>query len=553
MFINITMKEKFKKKEIFIEKSKNKHGDKYDYSLVDYIDSKTKVKIICPEHGIFEQIPSEHLKGRNKCKLCSNKTSTTDEFINKSKSSHYNRYNYSMVEYIDSKTKVKIICPEHGIFEQLPINHMKGQGCPKCGKLKFKQKSTNNKFIEKSKNKHGDKYDYSLVEYVDIKTKVKIICPEHGVFEQLPSKHLYGNGCLKCSINKRKNSLSKTISEFILDSKLAHGDKYDYSLVDYINSQTKVKIICPEHGIFEQLPYDHISNHGCVMCTSSVSGTEKEINNFLIENGIKTITSSTSIIKPNQLDIFIPSHNIAIEYNGLYWHNELKIDKNYHLRKTELCESKGIKLIHIFEDEWLDKKEIVKSRLKNIFGLTETRIYARKCTIQEVNSKVSHKFLNENHIQGKINSKINIGLFLNGELVSLMSFTKPRLGIGRFYDGYELSRFCNKINTVVIGGADKLLKFFIRKYTPKEIVSYADRRWSQGNLYEKLKFEVTSTNKPTYWYIKNKKRFHRFNFRKEILKKQGFDTTNKTEHEIMLERGIYRIYDCGTIVYKKSF
>lgn len=175
----------------------------------------------------------------------------------------------------------------------------------------------------------------------------------------------------------------------------------------------------------------------------------------------------------------------------------------------------------------------------------------RRCTIKEVSNNISRNFLNENHIQGKINSKINIGLFLNEELVSLMVFTRPRLGIGKFYDGYELSRFCNKLNTIVIGGADRLLKFFIKKYSPKEIVSYADRRWSQGDLYEKLKFEKISINQPTYWYVKNKKRYHRFNFRKEILKKQGFDITNKTEHKIMLERQIYRIYDCGTIVYKK--
>jgi hypothetical protein len=551
MFINIVIMEKFTKKEKFVMKAKKLYEDKYDYSLVEYIDSKTKVKIICKEHGVFEQEPREHLRGRIKCKLCSKYTTNTLELINKCVKTHGNRYDYSLVEYIDSKTKVKIICKEHGIFEQLPTNHMKGQGCPICSKLITKPKDNLIGFIKKSRNTHGNKYDYSLVEYIDSKTKIEIICKEHGVFKQLPSKHLYGNGCPICSTNDRKISLTKTAEEFILDSKLTHGEKYDYSLVEYINSQTKVKIICPEHGVFEQLPYDHISNHGCIMCTSSVSGMEKEINNFLFENNIKTITSSTSIIKPNQLDIFVPSHNIAIEFNGLYWHNELKVDKNYHLRKTELCESKGIKLIHIFEDEWLDKKEIVKSRLMNLFGLTKNKIFARRCTIKEVSNNISRNFLNENHIQGKINSKINIGLFLNEELVSLMVFTRPRLGIGKFYDGYELSRFCNKLNTIVIGGADRLLKFFIKKYSPKEIVSYADRRWSQGDLYEKLKFEKISINQPTYWYVKNKKRYHRFNFRKEILKKQGFDITNKTEHKIMLERQIYRIYDCGTIVYKK--
>lgn len=131
-----------------------------------------------------------------------------------------------------------------------------------------------------------------------------------------------------------------------------------------------------------------------------------------------------------------------------------------------------------------------------------------------------------------------------------MLFNKPRLGIGVDYDGYELSRFCNKLNTNVIGGADKLLKYFIKTYQPKQIISYADRRWSQGNLYQKLGFKETHINKPNYWYIIGKIRKHRFGFRKNLLKKQGFDTENKTEHEIMLGRKIYRIYDCGTITYK---
>jgi len=257
-----------------------------------------------------------------------------------------------------------------------------------------------------------------------------------------------------------------------------------------------------------------------------------------------------SIIKPNQLDIFIPSHNLAIEFNGLYWHSEQYKPNNYHLNKTESCEKQGIQLIHIFEDEWLFKQDIVKSRLLNIIGLTQNKIYARKTEIKEVLSLQSKEFLTKNHIQGSINAGIKLGLYYNDELVSVMLFNKPRLGIGTSYDGYELSRFCNKLNTNVIGGADKLLKYFIKSYQPNQIISYADRRWSQGNLYEKLGFELKVVNKPNYSYICGKIRKHRFGFRKELLKKEGFDTINKTEHQIMLDRGIYRIYDCGTKTYQ---
>jgi hypothetical protein len=209
-------------------------------------------------------------------------------------------------------------------------------------------------------------------------------------------------------------------------------------------------------------------------------------------------------------------------------------------------------LIHIFEDEWETKKEIVKSRLKNIFGLTENRIYARKTEIKEISTNDARIFVNENHLQDFSNASIKLGLYYKDELVSVMCFNKPRLGVGNKYDGYELVRFCNKINTNVVGGANKLLSFFIKKYNPKQIISYADRRWSLGELYEKLDFEKVSLNKPNYWYVINGKRKHRFGFRKHILKREGFDTENKTEHEIMIERKIYRIYDCGTITYKKT-
>jgi hypothetical protein len=226
-------------------------------------------------------------------------------------------------------------------------------------------------------------------------------------------------------------------------------------------------------------------------------------------------------------------------------------DKNYHLNKTVECEKKGIQLIHIFEDEWLYKQDIVKSRVKNILGLTENRIYARKCVIKEVSSKESKEFLNKNHIQGSINnSNVRIGLYYNNELVSLMTFGSLRKSMGSVsVDGsYELYRFCNKLDSSVIGGADKLLKYFIKVYQPNKVISYADRRWSQGDLYEKLGFKFIANSKPNYFYVLNHKREGRFNYRKDILIKEGFDK-DKSEHQIMLGREIYRIYDCGAKKY----
>jgi hypothetical protein len=465
----------------------------------------------------------------------------TEIFINKARLVHGNFYNYSKVNYIKRNVKIIIICPVHGEFEQEPRNHLKGQRCKKC--VNDKQRPSSVDFINKAKLIHGDTYGYSKVKYINNKTKVVIICPIHGEFEQTPAIHLRGSGCLKCSqINQKKD-----INTFIKESKKIHGDKYDYSLVNYVNNETKIKLVCPIHGKFEQTPNNHLSKgHNCLKCSSTDSKIEKSLKEFLTTNNIQSIYNNRSLIKPNELDIYIPSRKIAIEMNGLRWHSELYKDKNYHLNKTELCEKMGVRLIHVFEDEWLHKQDIVKSRLRNILGMTDKTFYARKCEIREVPTKEKTKFLDDNHIQGAVGSKINLGLYYNNELVSVMTFGKrPILNKSE----YELIRFCNKLNTSVVGGASKLLKYFIKKYNPKEVISYADRRWSMGNMYEKLGFEFIENTEPNWFIIQNNKRHHRVKYQKHKLIEMGFDE-NKTAHQICLNNRLYRIYDCGTKKYQ---
>ena len=472
-------------------------------------------------------------------------------FLEKSEIKHNHKYDYSLVEYNNAKTKVTIICPIHGEFEQRPDSHIGGKGCPNCSKSK---KSNGIEFINKSNIKHNNKYDYSLVEYIGSKTKVKIICPIHGEFEQQPVEHLSGRGCRSCSNDRFK----QTICEFKDKSNLIHDNKYDYSLVEYKNSTIDVDIICNKHGIFSQSPNNHISKkQDCPKCALKYDKTEGDIKEFIKSLNLNFISNSKKIIPPLELDIYIPSHNIAIEFNGLYWHSELFKDKNYHLDKTNVCNEKKIQLIHIFEDEWINNKDIVKSRLQNLLGLTPNKIYGRKTLVKEVSPKETKLFLDENHIQGNVNSKIKLGLYYNNELVSLMTFGNLRKVLGNKkndneYNSYELLRFCNKLNTNVIGGADKLLKHFVFNYNPNKIISYADRRWSQGKLYEKLGFTFTHFSKPNYFYIVDKIRKYRFKYRKDILVKEGYDST-KTERQIMLDRGINRIYDCGTIAYIKYY
>lgn len=316
-----------------------------------------------------------------------------------------------------------------------------------------------------------------------------------------------------------------------------------------------VSISCNNCGkLYEttkQLLYERykVGSEICTFCNpigqSSKSFYEKEISQFLSDINIPHETSNRSTIN-KELDIFIPQHNLAIEFNGLYWHNELFVDDKYHLNKTTQCQEKGISLIHIFEDEWLYKKNIIKSIIKGKLGLIGKKIYARECNIKIVKSSEAKKFLNENHIQGSVNSKIRIGLYYKDILVSIMTFSKGRIILGGKKNEWELTRFCNVIDTIVVGAASKLFNFFTKNYQYDKIISYSDIRLFDGNLYNKLNFVKISQSKPNYWYVINGLRYYRFNFRKSKLVKEGFDS-EKTEKQIMLERKIYRIYDCGNL------
>ena len=286
-----------------------------------------------------------------------------------------------------------------------------------------------------------------------------------------------------------------------------------------------------------------------------LSVAEKDIFN-LVYNYCNDVKETVRNIIPNkELDIYIPSKKLAIEYNGLYWHNNtmLRGDTKYHLNKTELCENKGIQLIHIFEDEYDYKKDIVLSRIKNLIGVYDNIVYARKCIIKEIDSKIKNNFLYNNHIQGSCNSKYNYGLYYDNELISIMTFGNLRIALGSKSkeNTYELLRFCNKLGYHIPGAASKLFKYFIKIINPNKIISYADRRWSKGNLYYKLGFNLIRKTDPNYWYIINGKREHRFGWRKNILKDklEKFDE-NKTEYQNMLDNGYDCVYDCGNYLFE---
>lgn len=260
--------------EEFIEEAKIRHGDRYDYSLVDYKRKDKHIKIICKKHGVFKQAPNSHLK-YNGCKKCSQKGrkkggfDTIEIFIEKAKKVHESRYDYSLAEYVDSKTQVSIICKKHGVFSQTPCIHLAGSGCDRCGRESHIEKISGDteKFIKEATEIYGDEYGYQDVIYVKADKHVVIHCKKHGEFKQTPSIFKRGRGCSKCAREDYfKEVIIKNAKLFLEKAPSVHGNKYDYSKVVYVKGNEYVTITCKEHGDFPQTPSSHLAGSGCPIC-----------------------------------------------------------------------------------------------------------------------------------------------------------------------------------------------------------------------------------------------------------------------------------------------
>ena len=293
----------------------------------------------------------------------------------------------------------------------------------------------------------------------------------------------------------------------------------------------------------------------CTICNDSTpkkfSGQEVKLREFVYQNYQKDILlNDRSLIGPYEVDIYLPDIKLAIEFNGLYWHSEMKKGKNYHFNKHKLCKDKGVELFQIYEDDWKYKTDIVKSILKNKINKSSNIVHARKCDVKIVSSSDSFKFLEESHIQGPIRGKINIGLYFNNDLISIMTLGKIRKSLGNNdnVNKYEIFRCCNKLDHSILGGISKMLSFFRKNYQFDEIHTYYDKSFGYENMYEKIGFDFKSETPPNYYYIVDGIKRHRYNYRKDILVKQGYDSS-KTEKEIMSDRGIYRIYNSGNYKY----
>lgn len=398
---------------------------------------------------------------------------------------------------------------------------------------------TNTGQIQSAKNAHAEFYkDVSKVaDAVSRTRKTKI--------------ELYGDG----RYNNRKKAEDTCLERYGVKNTWSLSDEKQNPALDILRDKFQLEQIFPKmsvteiantYKLHEQTIYYYLNFHKLRVPYKSTF--EQEIVHYLNTLGITNILSNKRTIIGKELDIFLPNYNLAIEYNGVFWHHDKisHITKTYHKDKFILCESKGIELFTIFSDSWESKKDIWKKKISAKLGFSE-KVYGRNTEVIPLSPSQTIDILNNNHIQGYCVSEIALGLVYNNELVAAMTFSKSRTGIGkdRGSGSYELVRYVS--SKTVIGGASKLLKHFIEKYSPESIVSYSDNQYSVGNLYKVLGFELENDASIGYRYYDpvKKKMYHRYNFTKHKLVKMGHDS-NKTEREIMDDLGYLRIWDCGS-------
>ena len=408
--------------------------------------------------------------------------------------------------------------------------------------------------IKKTKlQKYGDEF------YVNVQQGRKTCLEKYGV------SNIFQSDIIKETIHRQR--VEKYIHHLKTSDRLKNLVVPLFGASEYITGNRKnlYSFKCQKCGNIFKDNIDDGRVPRCNICfpIESVSFFQNSVYEFIKSLFPNEVIEKNyrRLIYPLEVDVYVPSKKIAIECDGIYWHSEIAGKKpyNYHLKKTQMVESVGVRLIHIFEDEWIYRRLVVESRLKYFLGESHcSKIYARECEIKEIESKDANEFFDANHIQGVgASAVINLGLYHTDKLVSAMSFCKGgRISLGqkkREPNVYEILRFCSSIDIRVVGGCSKLVSYFIKKYNPDTIVTFADLRWGHGDSYNKSGFTFVKNTMPNYWYFKKGDvwRYHRFGFRKNVLASRlAIYDSNLTEWENMQINGYDRIWDCGSAKYE---
>lgn len=487
------------------------------------------------------------------------------EWIQRFKKVHGNTYDYQRVEQPRGHRLITIICKIHGEFKQSPYNHLKGHGCNLCasiGRGKASRKSQDD-FIAQARAFHGDKFTYEKVEYVTSRTPVVVTCRIHGDFTVSPHNLIRKKSCPGCASDNRgkyegqqeisqrtaKARIELARSQIIQKAREVHGDTYEYDLDSYTSARNPMIIICGEHGPFRMRIGHHIKRgHICPVCAKSVSSHEYAIMKYLDSLGVSYKPRDRNVLGTREIDILIPQKKLGIELNGRYWHTDDREHKWGLRKKWEEAQSKGIRLIHIFDDEWDNKKMIIQDLIKASLGLRKT-LQARKLTVSELTLEESRDFLETWHIQGYLGCQVRLGLKLGNQLVSVLTLGKSRFS----QDPWEVIRYASSHH--IPGGFDKLFSYFVKKWNPTSVITFSDLRLGSGKSYLSSGFIPIEITTPDYWWIKGRsERIPRYQTQKHKLQYDHrfgkFYAPELTEVQICEAAGYKKVSGVGNLKLK---
>jgi len=500
----------------------------FNYTLIKATKAYSKEKMIvkCPKghtYGVFWK----NFASGQRCRECYAEILDIERVR-----AGFAKKNYKVLstEYVNCKANLLIECP-NGHHTKMSWNKFQQGGkCAECHKITIKQIQP---FFE------AKGYTLLSAEYKHCQSRLTARCKYGHLWETTWSSFHQGNECGKCAHEKKMQTLEH-IKEYI--------GTYGYKLLSdvYVGVKKEIKLECPKGHAY--LTCWNTFQHGCRCPICFKSQSQGECNVFKhYESHCDLLKNTKTLIKPYELDLYFSNERVAVEYCGLYWHSNAapgnRMFPGYHRNKMNMCNKQNIRLLTIFEDEWLNHKDICISRINSALGMVKNKIFARKCIVKEISSKEARGFLARTHLQGAGKCKIAYGLFHENKLVQVMTFGSPnRAHTSKGKRVLEMKRLAGELNIVIVGGASRLFKQGLRyaKVNNYETIkSYCDLRWGTGNLYQKLGFTKTSDGQPTMHYTDFKNRY-----RNQCLA-QNRVKTSITEAESAQQKKLSKIYDCG--------
>lgn len=494
-------------------------------------------------------------------------TKTLTQVIDKFPKTIRDRFDFTNAIYKGALQRIEnIICKEHGAFSQYPSQlRNEGATCPSCGhEERGRTKRTPSEvYFAKVALVHGNRYDYKETVFTGMNTSITVKCPDHGDFTIDANHHYYRKqGCGKCEVDNKairilkyrhlssSAKIANTAVDFFSRCTEAHDGTYTYPPQEYKGAKEKIRIICDKHGEFTQAAWAHLSGKGCASCGAYSAKWETDLTKYIMGQGHEVINNA-AVLNGKEIDVYVPSIKFGVELHGLRWHTDNKRGASYHRDKWMSAQAAGIKLLQVFEDEWVDKQHIVKARIEAMLGNGQ-KFHARKCIVKTIEFNEAKKFLEKTHIQGCGVASIYYGLYYKDSLVAVASFGKSRSGAmtGAMEDGvWEVIRYASIGR--VRGGFSKVYRQFIQLVNPVKVISYCDLRYGDGKVYAATGFKLDSITPPDYWWVPSGKiqRIPRYTTQKHKLATHPvlskFYSPEKTENQICAEAGWEKIHGVG--------